>query len=113
MVRRLYGLESFAGTAKRPAETPSKIEGMAKSFPFLIYMARWDSLRTFMHWHIPKDSAELSLELTINLTALGLIYFLFIFALYGIAPAKFAAWHEWVANRGIPWSEKVLNILGP
>ena len=50
MVRRLYGLQSFSGTAKGPAETPSKIEGVAKSYPFLIYMVRWDLLRGFMRW---------------------------------------------------------------
>jgi hypothetical protein len=111
MARRFYGLQNFVGTAIRPAETPSKSEGMGKSFPSPIYMARRDLFPTLMHWHIPKDSAELALAFGINLGALSVIYFIFVIALYGIAPAKFAAWHEWIANRGIPFGENVSKFL--
>ena len=90
MVRRLYGLQSFSGTAKRPAETPSQIEDVAKSYPFLIYMVRWDLLRSFMRWEaFPKDYKELLDACVVNGAAAGVIYFLFVLGLYGIAPARF------------------------
>jgi hypothetical protein len=71
----------------------------------------WDDLRTFMHWHIPKDGTELSQAFAINFGTLSVIYFLFVLALYGIVPAKFADWHEWIASRGIPFGENVSKIL--
>jgi len=72
-----------------------------------------ENLRTFMRWHVPNNGAELSQALSINIGALCVFYFLFVLGLYGIAPAKFAAWHEWIANRGIPRSENVSKILAP
>src|ERR1700751_2919091 len=114
MVRRLYGLQSFAETAKRPAETPSKIEGVAKSYPFMIYMVRWDLLRSFMRWEaFPKDYKELLDACVVNGAAAGVIYFLFVLGLYGIAPARFVTWHEWIATAGVPFSEKIAKTLAP
>jgi hypothetical protein len=54
---------------------------------------------------------KLLLALGINLGVLGIAYCLFVLALYGIAPAKFAAWHEWIANSGIPFGENVAKFL--
>jgi hypothetical protein len=114
---RLHGGQNdsqfVAGTSLTPSETTSRKEGVEKSLPSLNYKARWELLRTFMHWHIPKDSAELTLALTVNLGALGLAYFLFVLALYAIAPTKFAAWHELIANREIPFGENLSKILAP
>jgi hypothetical protein len=90
-------------------ESPSKIEDPAKSFP----LARRDLLRTFMRWQVPNNGIELSQALAINIGALGVIYFLSVLALYGIAPARFVAWHEWIANRGIPFSVNISKILAP
>jgi hypothetical protein len=36
-----------------------------------------------------------------------------VLGLYVIAPARFAAWHEWIANRGIPFSENISKLLAP
>jgi hypothetical protein len=113
MVRRLYGLPSF-GIAKMPAETPSKIEGVAQSYPFMLYMVRWDLLRSFMRWEaFPKDYKELLDACVVNGAAAGVIYFLFVLGLYGIAPARFVTWHEWIATAGVPFSEKIAKTLAP
>jgi hypothetical protein len=40
-------------------------------------------------------------------------YFLFVLSLYGIAPARFVAWHEWIATEGIPFGEKLAKTLAP
>jgi hypothetical protein len=110
MVRRFYGLQSFAETAKRPAGSPSKIEGVAKSRP----LVRWDLLRSFMRWEtFPKDYKELLDACVVNGAATGVIYFLFVLGLYGIAPVRFVTWHEWIATAGVPFSEKIAKTLAP
>jgi len=68
-------------------------------------------LRPFMHWHIPKDGTELSLALDISLGALSVTYFVCVLVVYVIAPAKFTAWHEWIANRGIAFGGNVSKFL--
>jgi hypothetical protein len=36
-----------------------------------------------------------------------------VLSLYGIAPARFVAWHEWIATEGIPFGEKLAKTLAP
>jgi photosystem II stability/assembly factor-like uncharacterized protein len=73
----------------------------------------WEAFRDFMRWHIPKDFKELKDIATVNSAALLALYFLTIVCLYLVAPAQFAAWHEWIANGKIPFSEKVVKVLAP
>ncbi|MBV8275067.1 MAG: TIR domain-containing protein, partial [Verrucomicrobia bacterium] len=74
----------------------------------------WKNIRAFLHWDaFPKDYKELLDACVVNGAAAGLIYFLLMLCLYGIAPSKFAAWHEWIANAGIPFSEKIAKTLAP
>jgi hypothetical protein len=64
-----------------------------------------------MDWQTPKDGAELSQALAINIGALGALYLLFVLGLYGIAPEKFAGLHEWITNSGIPIVDKTPKKL--
>jgi hypothetical protein len=94
--------------------TQSEVGPIApKISPFGFDMSQWNSLRNFMRWQVPNNGAELSQALAINLGALGVIYFLFVLGLYCIAPSKFASWHEWIANGGIPFSENISKLLAP
>ena len=61
-----------------------------------IAMARtlWGNLRSFMRWEaFPKDYKEFLDACVVNGAAAGVIYFLFVLGLYGIAPARFVTWH--------------------
>lgn len=76
--------------------------------------ALWENLRSFMRWDVfPKDYKAFLEAFVVNVAAAGIMYFLVVLGLYCIAPAHFAAWHEWIANTGIPFSENVSKILAP
>ena len=92
-------------TQATPQADNSAIKPVAQSL--------WSNLCAFMHWTIPKDSAELSTAVVINVTALLSLYLLLVLGIYVIAPSRFVALHEWIANAGIPFSENVSKILGP
>src|SRR4029077_10467422 len=74
----------------------------------------WENLRSFMRWDaFPKDYKALLDACVVNGAAAGVIYFLFVLGLYGIAPARFVTWHEWIATAGVPFSEKIAKTLAP
>jgi hypothetical protein len=95
--------------------TPSEIEAndMRKPALSIETIARWKSLRAFLHWQVPENFAELSQAFVTNLGALGVCYFVFILTLYIVAPAPFIAWHEWIATAGVPFSENIAKTLAP
>jgi hypothetical protein len=88
----------------------------AKPVPFQRLTAEtlFADLRSFMKWDsFPKDYKALLDACLVNIEVAGVAYFLFVLSLYGIAPSRFAAWHEWIANGKIPFSDKVVKVLAP
>jgi SPFH domain / Band 7 family len=74
----------------------------------------WKNIRSFMRWDaLPNDYKALLDACVVNGAAAGLIYFLCVLGLYGIAPARFVIWHEWIATAGIPFSERIAKTLAP
>ena len=98
-----------------PAPTPTSIEsGPSKHESLKSAKASLENFRSFMRWDVfPKDYKSFLEAFVVNGAVVGVIYFLFVLALYGISPANFAGLHEWIANRGIPFSENVSKILAP
>ena len=76
-------------------------------------IATWKKIRDVMGWEYPPTPDKLIKAIEANTFVVVITYAVMLFATYVFWPARFAAWHEWIANSDIPGNAFVAKVLAP